>query len=111
MGSKMTRQLANNHPTLVVDEMDWHQKIALADAGNPVEKCSTMRLLHWLLVHLHAMMVCDLSSTDQMGRTHLDQSVEILEKVPDWYCKANLEVYIRGLGKVEVKEHERKESY
>ena len=109
MGSKMKRQLANNHPTPVVEEMDWHQKIAFADAGNSVEDYSTMRLLHWLLAHLHAMMVCDLSSTDQMG-THLDQLVQILEMVPDWCCTANLEVYIRGLGKVEVKELERKES-
>jgi len=110
MGSKMMRQLANNHPTPVVEKMDWHQKIAFADAGSPVEDCSTMQLLHWLLAHLHAMMVCDLSSTDQMG-THLDQFEEILEMVPDWYCTANLEVYIRGLGKVEVKELECKESY
>jgi hypothetical protein len=53
------------------------------------------------------MMVCDLSSMDQKG-THLDQ--EILEMVPDWYCTANLEVYIPGLGKEEEKEVEHKES-
>lgn len=53
------------------------------------------------------MMVCDLSSKDQEG-IHLDP--EILEMVPDWDCKASLEVYIRGLGKEEEKELEYKES-
>ena len=52
-------------------------------------------------------MVCDLSSKDQEG-THLDR--KILEMEPDWYCMANLEVYIRGLGKEEEKELEYKES-
>jgi hypothetical protein len=38
-------QQANTHPTPVVEKMDWHQKIAFADAGSPVKDCSTMQLL------------------------------------------------------------------
>jgi hypothetical protein len=39
-------QQANTRPTPLVEEMDWHQKIAFVDDGNPVEDCSTMQLLH-----------------------------------------------------------------
>jgi hypothetical protein len=106
MGNKMMQ--ANTHATPLVERMDWHQKTAFADAGSLVVDYSTMKLLHWLLAHLHAMMVCDLSSTDQKG-THLDR--KILEMVSDWDCTANLEVYIRGLEKMEVKELGYKESY
>ena len=55
------------------------------------------------------MMVCVLSSMGQEG-THLDQKILDSEMVPDWECTAKLEVYIRGLGKVEVKKLEYKES-
>jgi hypothetical protein len=44
MGSKMMEQ-ANTHPTPLAENMDWHQKIAFADAGSVKER-STMRLLH-----------------------------------------------------------------
>lgn len=46
MGNKMMQQQANTHPSPLVEKMDWHQRIGFADAGNPVEDCSTMQLLH-----------------------------------------------------------------
>jgi hypothetical protein len=46
MEGMTVQQQANTHPSLLVDRMDWHQKIEFVDAGNPVEDCSTMQLLH-----------------------------------------------------------------